>query len=101
MAPSRSPGDIGLAPALGAFGDDHAPAFADERHGGQRAGHGGGRGGLALQQLHTGGSPTLGFGQRPQPGAPLGKRAVVVAVDEIGGLQGGSHGCGPLSARRS
>ena len=41
---------------------------------------------LAVEHLDARGVP-LPLGQRPQPRAALGDRAVVVAVDQVGGLQ--------------
>ena len=56
-----------------------------------------GRGLVALEHLGAA-RPGLLLGQRPQLRAALGEPAVVVAVDQVGGLPGG-HGSG--EARRS
>ena len=45
-----------------------------------------GVGPLALEQLDALGA-ALGLGERPQAGAPLGDPAVVVAVDQVRGLE--------------
>ena len=48
------------------------------------------RAGVALEDLDAA-RPALGLGQRPQPRPPLADPAVVVAVDQVGGLEGGGH----------
>ena len=77
--------DLPLLPALDAVDDDHAAADR-ERHRAQRQRHTGGGAGLAVEHFDAGRVPLL-LGQRLQPRAPLGDRAVVVAVDQVRGLQ--------------
>ncbi len=85
--------DVGVAPALDAFDDDHAPADG-ERHRGERVGDGCRRRALAVEQLDVR-DAAVGFGplgERAQPGAALGDGAVVVAVDQVRGLELGHRG---------
>ena len=77
--------DLGLLPALDAVGDHEAAAHR-ERHRAQRAGDVVRRAGVALVDLDAG-RARGGLGHRPQPGAPLGDAAVVVAVDQVGGAE--------------
>ena len=80
-------GELLLLPALDALDDDEAPADG-EGHGIERQGDRLRGGVLALEQLHAL-SPALLLGQRAQPGPPLGDAAVIVTVDEVGGLEAG------------
>src|SRR5207237_700186 len=74
-----------LLPALDAVDDDE-PTADRERQGAERDGDGIRR--LALEHLYAlRATPRLS--QRPQPGAPLGDPAVVVAVDQIRRLERG------------
>ncbi len=50
-----------------------------------------GRAQLALEHLHPAGA-ALGLGERAQLGAALGDAAVVVAEDQVGGLERGHGG---------
>ena len=79
--------DLGLLPALGAVDDEEAAADG-ERHRVQRAGDRLGRRGVALEALDAA-AARLALGQRAQRRPPLADAAVVVAVDEVGGLEGG------------
>ena len=85
-----------VLPALDAVDDDEPPAQR-QRHRVQRGGGTLGRGLLAFEQLDPFGA-TDRFGQRTQPGAALGDAPVVVAVDQIGRLEGGRH-CGRVYVR--
>ncbi len=84
--------DVGLLPALDALDEDHATdrpcagGACGERHRRKRPCHTGGRREITLERLGAPGG-ALALGQRPQPGAPLGDRAVILSVDQIGGLQ--------------
>ena len=84
---------VGLAPALDAFDEDHptertsrcppiasvivASACATRRRSPR----------LALEQLDAAGATALRLGERAQPRPALGDRPVVVAVNQVGGLQ--------------
>ena len=88
---------VGLAPALDAFDEDH-PAqprglsrARRERHRRERLRDRGGRSRIALEQLDVARAAPLSLRQRAQAGPALGDRAVIVAVNQIGGLQLG-HG---------
>ena len=77
--------DLGLLPALDALDQDHA-APHHQRHRRQRPRDALRAGRLALQRLHAVG-PAIAFGQRAQARAALGDRAVIVAVNQIRGLE--------------
>ena len=77
--------DLGLLPALDPVDDDHAAADR-ERHRAQRQRHAGRGARLAVEHFDAGRVALL-LGQRLQPRAALGDGAVVVAVDQVGGLQ--------------
>ena len=79
--------DVGVLPALDAVGDHEAPAER-ERHRAERRGDRVRRAGVALEQLDAAGA-ALALGHRAQPRAALGDAAVVVAVDQVGGAEGG------------
>src|SRR4051812_19897579 len=74
--------DVLLAPALGAVDDDQPPPDR-ERHRRERPGGPLRRRAVALQHLRA----AVGLGELVQPRAPLPDCAVVVAVDQIGGLE--------------
>ena len=82
--------DVRVLPALDAVDDDEAPADR-ERHGGKRAGDCLGRRGVALVAFQAA-ATRLALGERSQPGAALADAPVVVAVDEVGGLELGHGG---------
>ena len=83
--------DVRLAPALDAFDDDHAPADR-ERHRGERRGDARRRRLRRPRAARRSRRRPSAFGERAQPRAALGDRAVVVAVDQVGGLELGGHG---------
>lgn len=86
--------DMGLhvrfLPALDAVDDQKAPADR-ERHRRQRAGDRLRRRRVALEALQAA-RTRLALGERPQSGAALADATVVVAVDEVGGLELGHGG---------
>ena len=82
--------DVGVLPALDAVGDHEAAAHG-ERHRGEGGDHRVGRAVLALEHLDPAGA-ALGLRERAQLGAALGDAAVVVAEDQVGGLERGHGG---------
>jgi hypothetical protein len=79
--------ELALLPALDAVDDDEPPTKR-ERHRVQGGRHRLGGCGVALEQLDPVGA-ALGLGHRAQVRAPLGYAAVVVAVDQVCGLERG------------
>ena len=77
---------VGVLPALDPLGD-HEPPTHREGHRRQRHSDRLGRARLALEDLDAARSRAL-LCERAQLGAALGEPAVVVAVDQIGGLEG-------------
>ena len=82
--------DVGLLEAFGAVDDEEAPADR-ERHRVERAGDRLGARGVALEALDAV-AAGLGLGDGAQGGATLADAAVIVAVDEVCGLEGGHGG---------
>ena len=82
--------DVGVLPALDAVGDHEAAAHG-EAHRRERDDHLVGRAQLALEHLDPAGA-ALGLGELAQLGAALGDAAVVVAEDEVDGLERGHGG---------
>ena len=78
-----------VLPALGAVDDDEAAADR-ERHRVQRGGDVVRRRLVALEQLDALHAALL-LGELAQARAALGDATVVVAVDQIGGFEGGRH----------
>ena len=81
--------DVLVAPALDAV-DDEEPPPRREGHGAQRGRDEFGRRVVALEDLGSA-RPALPLSERAQPRAPLGDPPVIVAVDEVGRLEG-RHG---------
>ncbi len=81
--------DLGVLPALDAVGDHEPPAHG-EGHRRERPGDVLGRALVGLVDLDAGRSGR-GLRHRAQLRAALGDAAVVVPVDQVGGLEGG-HG---------
>ncbi len=80
---------VRLAPTLHALDEDYAtrlPAHR-QRHRCERLRHRRGRSGLALEQFDVARATPLSFRERAQTRPALGDRAVIVAVDQVCGLQ--------------
>src|SRR5204863_199261 len=85
IAAARSPATIASASV-------HALRSAEPEHSGHRLG----RARVPLEHLHAA-RPALGLRDRAQLRAPLRDPAVIVAVDQVGGLErGGGHRWGTL-----
>jgi hypothetical protein len=83
-------GQLLLLPPLDAVDDDEAAAER-ERHRAQRDRDRSRGAGVALEELKSL-SAGLRFGERAQPRPPLRDPAVIVAVDQVRGLERGRHG---------
>jgi hypothetical protein len=78
--------DVRLAPALDAFDKDHPPARR-KRHRLKRLRDRKRRARVTLEQLDVSRPAVLSLSERTQSGPAPGHSAVIVAVDQIDGLQ--------------